>query len=734
MLTFHHIVGSSFVHLFCLSFIIYGEPDSLGTLPTKPDTVDKLIVVGNAGKQKQDIRSLGSQSFSGKTIKATAGSANDISRFLSLMPSVVSSLGDNFDNTLYVRGGGPSEIIFLVDGIELENINHFSSADGCGGPVGFLNADFIKNARFFMADIPVSYPGKLSSVVDITMRSGSFLQWQGDAGITLTGGSASAEGPLSGTNGSVALAGRYIDFSSLRSFIKNQGIPSLGDGFAKALFLLDRNTVLSATGLMSYNTYRYKYDYFSQQDSTATFPNIMHENKTLLQAGIGFSFHHKTPDAEHTIVASYSTRQWNAHDSLANFADTFFTHRYAQNPISGEKDSRSHYTIHTSSILPITKNQTVSAGIRANENKYEFGVADQTQKNGICIVCQNDSAVKIPISQSPVNKSVRLSATELGFYLDHTVSIGKWQNAIGFRADYFALLNKTTFSPRIFQRVLLGAMGTLSAGAGIYNQFPNELPGILSGYLSPLPSLSADSVQKTIDMLMQQAQPLRCYQGSLGYEETIAKAVKFQLGLYYKWYDREYHFLSPQYADFIHSDENGDIALQTQDGIKKAYGAELSLKNSPSSWYFYAIGLSIFDVKNRFENAQWYNDWTNVGFTYSLSLGATFAKYNNFSISIRGSGGRPYCAQAVRQDCIGRKSAVIDNSIPYFAERLQYLSSTNVRYGITRKLLGITVESSIEVLNLFNYQPVLEYKFNGNGFTEITPFGIMPIIGFSVHF
>ena len=110
--------------------------------------------------------------FTPSDIVKTAGAAEDISRYIATHPSTVASIGEGYDNTLYVRGGRPAEILFIVDGIEFENINHFSKANGSGGPVGFINSEFIDKVNFYAGTMPAEYPSRLSSVIDIRMRHG----------------------------------------------------------------------------------------------------------------------------------------------------------------------------------------------------------------------------------------------------------------------------------------------------------------------------------------------------------------------------------------------------------------------------------------------------------------------------------------------------------------------------------------------------------------------------------
>ena len=54
-------------------------------------------------------------------------------------PGVATSI--SFRNDIIIRGGSPNENVFYLDGIEVPNINHFSTQGSSGGPVGLINVD-----------------------------------------------------------------------------------------------------------------------------------------------------------------------------------------------------------------------------------------------------------------------------------------------------------------------------------------------------------------------------------------------------------------------------------------------------------------------------------------------------------------------------------------------------------------------------------------------------------------
>ncbi|MCS7073391.1 MAG: TonB-dependent receptor [Bacteroidia bacterium] len=122
-------------------------------------------------------------------IRSNPGGNNDISRVLQSLPGVSGSFG--FRNDLIIRGGAPNENVYYLDGIEVPNINHFSTQGAAGGPVGILNANFISKVNFQSSAFNAKYDNALSSVLDFEMISGNSERFQtfitvgaSEAGIT----------------------------------------------------------------------------------------------------------------------------------------------------------------------------------------------------------------------------------------------------------------------------------------------------------------------------------------------------------------------------------------------------------------------------------------------------------------------------------------------------------------------------------------------------------------------
>ncbi len=104
-------------------------------------------------------------------IEKSPGSNRDISKVIQSLPGVASSV--SFRNDIIVRGGGPSENRFLLDGIEIPNLNHFATQGASGGPVGIINTDFLREVDFYSGAFPASRGNSLSSVIDMKLIDGN---------------------------------------------------------------------------------------------------------------------------------------------------------------------------------------------------------------------------------------------------------------------------------------------------------------------------------------------------------------------------------------------------------------------------------------------------------------------------------------------------------------------------------------------------------------------------------
>ncbi|MFW5758081.1 MAG: TonB-dependent receptor [Bacteroidota bacterium] len=104
-------------------------------------------------------------------IERSPGSNRDISRVIQSLPGV--AFTPAFRNDVIIRGGGPNENRFFIDGVEIPNINHFATQGGSGGPVGILNVDFIREVEVYSSAFPANRGNALSSVFEFRQIKGN---------------------------------------------------------------------------------------------------------------------------------------------------------------------------------------------------------------------------------------------------------------------------------------------------------------------------------------------------------------------------------------------------------------------------------------------------------------------------------------------------------------------------------------------------------------------------------
>ncbi len=122
-----------------------------------------------------------------KSVPVMFGEA-DIIKALQLMPGVQS--GSEGNSGMYVRGGGPDENLFLLDGVPLYNVSHM------GGFFSAFNTDAVKNVTLYKGSFPARFGGRLSSVLDVTQNNGNDQEIHGNASIGLIAAKVNVEGPI----------------------------------------------------------------------------------------------------------------------------------------------------------------------------------------------------------------------------------------------------------------------------------------------------------------------------------------------------------------------------------------------------------------------------------------------------------------------------------------------------------------------------------------------------------
>ena len=194
-------------------------------LSESEDLLDEVVVYAKQSDENTKGTQMGKIELSMdkiKTIPAFMGEV-DILKTIQFLPGV--SSGGEGNTGFYVRGGGPDQNLILLDEATVYNASHLF------GFFSVFNADAIKNVSLTKGGMPANYGGRLSSVLDITMKDGNYKSFQGDGGIGLIASRLTLQGPIKKDTASYIISGRrtYIDVLA-EPFIPESS-PSKGSGY-----------------------------------------------------------------------------------------------------------------------------------------------------------------------------------------------------------------------------------------------------------------------------------------------------------------------------------------------------------------------------------------------------------------------------------------------------------------------------------------------------------------------
>jgi len=277
----------------------------------------------------------------------------DILKTLQLLPGVQSAGEGN--SGFYVRGGGPDQNLVLLDDAVVYNTGHLF------GFFSVFNGDAIKDVTLIKGGAPASYGGRLSSVVDVSMKEGNMKEYHAEGGIGLIASRLTLEGPIKKNKGSFMVSGRrtYIDVIA-RPFserLKNTGY-YFYDANLKANYKLGEHDRVYLSGYMGVDKFKFQSSNGSFKadipwgNKTATlrwnhqFNDKMFVNTTLVYNDYNFAsnFNQNT----FAVKLASGIRDYNAKSDLDYYTSfnhhfkagvAYTNHTFIPNQVSGQIDT-----------------------------------------------------------------------------------------------------------------------------------------------------------------------------------------------------------------------------------------------------------------------------------------------------------------------------------------------------------------------------------------------------------
>ncbi len=397
----------------------------------------------------------------------TLGVSTDLAQYLQILPGVVSS-GDQ-GGQLYIRGGSPVQNLVLMDGIPLYNPFHSM------GMFSVFDTDLINNANIFTGGYPAKYGGRVSSVMDISLKDGNKNHIAGRVSVGLLSANTTLEGPIRFSKQAepitFLISGKYSYLDKTAAYlnpeIQKNSLPfSFSDFVSKLTYKGKGGSKISATGFHFTDKVQFSRDQLYQWKNY----------------GIGLQAILLPVNSAGLIRANvnYSKYSLNLEELLNN-------NRYSEV-------------------------EDIKVGM---EFMNQFG--QHELQMGIQILGVHTDYLNRNTFGYSVDEST--DVTDLAGYLSVQINFEKWLIQPGIRMNYYASLGNLVPEPRFGIKYLLNNSLRIKAGGGYYSQnlisgkSDRDVVNFFTGFLMDPTNIANATGPKQLSNSLQTS-----WQGILGLE------------------------------------------------------------------------------------------------------------------------------------------------------------------------------------------------------------------------
>lgn len=474
----------------------------------------------------------------------------DVLKVIQLLPGV--QKGSEGNSGLYVRGGGPDQNLIILDDAIVYNAFHLF------GFFSLFNGDALRSIELTKGGFPARYGGRLSSVLDMSMKEGNKESYHGDIGIGIVSSRATFEGPIKKKKSSFLVSGR-------RTYIDALYRPFLPSGYDGGYYFYDLNAKVN-------------YE-FSEKDRIFV-SSYFGRDRFFFSSTIGGDFSGGISWGNAT-----ATVRWNHLYSPKVFSNTsfIFSDYSFTNYIESSFDNQSFKLEYSSGI----RDWSVKHDIDFRPNPRH------TIKAGAHAIYHTFTPNALVVEGTDVgdglNKVTRVYAWENALYIEDEIKVGqRWRFNPGVRLTHFAPQNTAYFNiePRLNMAYQLKHDWALKASYADMNQYIHLLSNTGVG-------LPTDLWVPSTDIL----KPQHSRQVAGGVVKDFEKH-KFSVSLegYYKKSDRiiAYRegasFLDAAGGDYENAEFNWERNVTSGQGW--SYGAELLIQKKTgrfTGWIGYTL-------------------------------------------------------------------------------------------------------------------------------------------------
>jgi hypothetical protein len=626
------------------------------------------VIVSNKNKITRPRETpLSTQTLSAVEIATYPGGNNDVVRVAQTFPGISPSPG-GFRNDLIIRGGAPNESVYYLDGIEIPNINHFSTQGSSGGPVGMLNVSFIDDVTLSTSAFGSQYDNALSGVLQFSQREGSRSSYHTNFRLSASEAALTQEGPLfkgaeeqSKTSYMISVRRSYLQF--LFELVGLPIRPDYWDYQYKITHRIDDYNTLNLIGLGSIDDFAVDASGDIEDDELSILeqaPFIEQQTNT-----IGLSWRHRFKSGKGFMQTSISN------NLLINDFSRYEDNR-TQSGLYFRNDSREMETKLRWAITYFKNAWKFQTGLNLQYSDYENNTLD----------LNDNYAYETEIDFMKYGGYANITRSFLDERLDFS---------FGFRVDgdSFTKGNSllSAFSPRMALSYEFTDDWKLKASVGRYYKLA---PYTILGY------------QENGRFVNKNADYTRSDHYVFGLERILGPAASISLEAFYKKYEdypvsiADQVSLANKGADF---EVLGNEAIETV-GKGRSYGLELQFQQKLSKRFYGLFAYTFFYSEfTGFDRSKYLPSVWDSRHLLSFTGGYKLKKNWEISDRYRFAGETPIVPTNLNETLIRYPEIVLDYS-RMGEEKLGVFSELDVRIDKKYNFKKLSLEFFLEIQNL----------------------------------
>ncbi len=664
--------------------------------------LDEYTVSANKNTYSSKTQ-IGQLALTGEAIKwapSLAGESNIMS-VLKTLPGL--SAGKEGSSELFVRGGSHDQNLILLDKSPVYNLNH------AFGLLSVFNSSAIKNVSLFKEGIPSEFGGRLSSVLDVSVKEGNRKNYTGDFTISTVAATATAEGPIVKDKASFLISARrsWPDILVTGITAGNQNDIVLG------YYFMDINAKANFSVGEKHHFY---ISYYTGQDKLFAKSEAA-EQKSKMEQGWG----------NNIASARYQSVSENGafNDALLYYSSF---NEFETNGIKSIENTTKQQNKSELNEFGFKASREFSIG---NYFKFKFGTDGllRSIQPPYKVSEENGSSSEIKNAE-PVNQK------ELAVFASTVYSTNRFDIVFGLRTSMFGeqLSGYFSLEPRLSVYYHLSNTFSLKAGAMRNTQSVYAMPKSVQGMpgYTWLPTTG-------------HLKPQSSWQTSMGVNWQKRK-INFDAEVYYKWMENIIgNYLYP--SNLYQSTQWYDIIDQ---GTGRAYGLDFLVQYNANDFQInvkYALGKSEHSFPTVL-NGLWIP--ANYDIRHDFSLDGLWSVQKNeqkkkwFTGNFALHSGVPVSLPA--QSIQSMNPVLNEENYPFDFSYLDYYSQPNnarlklyhrldVGFHMQKKLAKGHRTWSAGVINVYNRQnPYSIYKDSNGNFKQVVMFPIMPFASFKRSF